>query len=143
MSASPLFVAVVSLAAERPANDAWECPGFPCMIVNFMESKSKYSAIHQTCQHVGEMDVCNHLIAGESFSAYDAQGKVIGTHHLVKPHSCVNAQYGCWESECPQGSLAMCQDQCHRLNLLEGYMESCHDGCAYMCSSRSRGAPPG
>ena len=128
--------AAVPAAQATPWAD-WECPGFPCFIVNFYFNLTRAGATDykQTCGPIQDMDTCDFLEEGKSFDATDGSGKVIGTHTLKKPHPCHSKNFGCTQSTspCVQGSVAACQGYCKDLNLVQHYLDICTDYCSVHC----------
>lgn len=139
-----LPLAVFATTTHQRARDwsEWECPGFPCFIVNFFEYRP-FKSLKQTCGPVDQMVICNKLMNGESFPAVGANGTAIGTHHMTQPHPCRDLSYGCWQVDeatptiptCLSGSLKGCYANCGKLQLLDVYNQTCYDVCEYQCNT--------
>merc|ERR1712232_728953 len=103
----------------------WECPGFPCMVVNYFEYRN-YSDIKQTCTPTSSFTSCTYLKEGTNFPAV-LDGEVIGWHNSSQPHPCAGINWGCEPSlgdgkeACLQGSNAKCRSLCDDPNLLDLY----------------------
>jgi hypothetical protein len=136
----PLVVAAVTGTAD-PWSD-WECPGFPCFIVNFFEYRP-YPSLKSTCGPVDQMLICDYLKDGHSFPAKASNGTTIGIHEMKAPHPCRDLRYGCWQVDegspmkptCPGGSLPVCYANCGKLALLQVYNGTCYDVCDYQCNA--------
>jgi hypothetical protein len=85
-----VLFALVNVALGQTWSD-WECPGFPCFIVNYFYPTSAYSNIKQTCAPISDMVTCNELSSGTSFNAVNSDGSIAGTHTLTSAHPCVSA----------------------------------------------------
>merc|ERR1712187_803507 len=105
-----------------PHDSTWECPGFPCFIVNAFEYR-KYKSLSQTCGPVDTLDVCSALQLGKSFTTGNY------THHVSSRHPCSD-YWGCMQTTCTQGSSANCTAMCDKLNLLPIYQAPCRDFCS-------------
>merc|ERR1719468_824611 len=73
----------------------WECPGFPCFIVNYYESPTHYDNIMQTCTPTSASHVCANVTAGVSFPTtkttrynWTDHTVTLGWHNLSRPHPC-------------------------------------------------------
>ena len=127
-------VCIVTLAAGDAADQFldWECPGLPCFVVNYYESRD-YKDIKQTCTSITEISPCLDLENGVAFSAVDSDGSVLGTHDVDRPHPCTDRNYLCKQQSCIQGSLTQCNSYCSVLNLLDLYNSTCYSYCAAEC----------
>ena len=136
MQRAALFalIAGVSAAVAHLTDDwaDWECPGFPCYIVNYFEYQP-HGKLSQTCGGSDlPMEDCNNLSDGTSWDAVWSNGTVAGSHKLTKPHPCmVHYMGGCVQTSCIQSTEAKCHAACDALNMLPYYAESCHDHCSY------------
>jgi len=117
---------LLSFTAVSPAVDPfqkWECPGFPCFIVNVYESRP-YNKISQTCGPVDAHTICQDLHDGKAFTI----GNI--THHpRSSGHPCED-YWGCHQTACTQGSVKQCQAMCDKLQLLDLYHTTCYNYCA-------------
>ena len=134
MRTALILVLFAGCAAETPWAD-WECPGFPCFIVNFYFNMTKagITDLKKTCGPFEDFTPCMYLENGETFSALNSTGGVVGTHTLKKPHPCHSRNYGCVQTSCVQGSEAACQGYCDDLALVPHYKTKCYDFCSVEC----------
>jgi hypothetical protein len=132
---------VTTTTEGSPVSDDWmdwECPGFPCMIVNYFEDPDKYTDIKQTCGPLGEFNLCQDMQAGKSFPTW-FNGTINGWHNSTKPHPCANVNFGCRQSQdgvtnsCLQGDQKKCKSLCDDLELLDAYADTCTSLCEYYC----------
>ena len=103
----------------------WECPGFPCFIVNQYDTRNTTASRVETCGPIADdMVDCQSLMKGKPF----------GGHSITKPHPCT---YGllsvCDQSSCLQGSVKECQKFC--VGLLDDYQHECNNACTRYCPS--------
>ena len=103
----------------------WECPGFPCFIVNQYDSRNTTASRVETCGPIADdMSDCLALMNGQPF----------GGHAVKKAHPCT---YGllsvCDQSSCLQGSVKECQKFC--AGLLADYQHECNNACTRYCPS--------
>ena len=116
----------------------WECPGFPCMVVNYFEYRD-YTDIKQTCTPVHDFQSCTYLKTGTNYPAVGADGEPVGWHNSTQPHPCAGINWGCLPSlgdgkaACLQGSNSKCRSLCDDLNLLDVYQHDCFSRCDVTC----------
>eukprot|EP00620_Florenciella_sp_RCC1587_P015052 CAMPEP_0182556716 /NCGR_PEP_ID=MMETSP1324-20130603/886_1 /TAXON_ID=236786 /ORGANISM="Florenciella sp., Strain RCC1587" /LENGTH=135 /DNA_ID=CAMNT_0024768653 /DNA_START=92 /DNA_END=499 /DNA_ORIENTATION=- len=130
------FILAATLALVR-ADDYqdWECPGMPCFIVNYFETRP-YDDIKQTCTSISSMTPCNNMMNGVPFDAVDNDGNVLGTHNVPSEGlPCHDVDFLCKEKTCTQGSLADCNAACEALNLLDVYASTCTGYCTANCEA--------
>jgi hypothetical protein len=112
-----------SLRASADANDwsDWECPGFPCFIVNPYDTHNTTASRIETCGPVTELNLCNKWRAANP------------------PHPCdEGANYLCDQTTCVQGTNAKCKTFC--AGLLPLYQRDCNNGCDRWCKSDTESA---
>lgn len=113
----------------------WECPGFPCFIVNHFDTHP-HSDLKQTCGSQGEMSICLSLEAGRAFETGSFQ------HSPTRPHACRSDMWGCMQAYCVQGSLSGCYSACQKLHLLNFNARAYNASCYEFCNSPSSGCLP-
>jgi len=115
----------IGFAPSDPSFQMWECPGFPCFIVNAFEYRP-YKNISQTCGFVDDHTTCMALENGQPFTTGNDTNPY---HHTVtRAHPCQD-YWGCHQTQCTQGDLKGCYGMCDKLELLTLYNSSCYDYC--------------
>ena len=111
----------------------WECPGFPCAIVNYYETRD-HTDIEQTCTPVAFLDPCDKLANGEKIAATKTERynwtdhtTILGWHNSTKNHPRKGLDFACFQvnsngqRSCLQGENAHCKSLCKDLSLLDLY----------------------
>merc|ERR1712224_475863 len=111
----------------------WECPGFPCSVVNYFDSRNQ-GDFKQACTPLSTMYECSLLIKGENYAADYGNGTIAGWHNSTKPHPCKNPWGGCEQISCLQGTNAKCKTLCDELDLIFPYHDRCYRTCDKSCS---------
>jgi hypothetical protein len=94
--------------------DDWECPGFPCFIVNKNDPHNTTAGRQETCGPIAQLSPCNALGA--------------------EKHPCAWSQYWvCDQTTCLQGTQAKCKTFC--VSLIPPYSHDCENACERYCST--------
>jgi hypothetical protein len=103
------------LSQNTDVNDwsTWECPGFPCFIINPYDEKNTTVGRIETCGPVDSLSVCNELDKDQP------------------PHPCHDVNYMCEQRGCVQGNNANCKKFCP--SLLPLYQRDCNNACDRWC----------
>merc|ERR1719230_195721 len=120
----------------------WECPGFPCFIVNYFDQRPA-TDMKQTCTPLHSFTHCQYLQEGQSFPVRYNNYTAAGWHNMTRPHPCAAVDFGCMQNTnktvtghqgaCLQGSLSKCKSLCDNLNLLAPYDGRCYSRCEAYC----------
>jgi len=113
----------------------WECPGFPCSIVNYYDHRP-HDNYQSACTPLSTMYECGQLMHGEGFFA-DDDGTIFWHNNTnpARPHNevCNNNWGGCAQIGCLQGTRSKCYALCDRLNLIYPYEDRCKLMCRQSC----------
>lgn len=129
---------MVALASADVSDEwmDWECPGFPCSVVNYFDNRANppHTDFRQACTPLSTMAECRKLINGENFAADNGDHTIAGWHNSTKAHPCKNPYGPCIQDGCLQGTNAKCKALCDNLNLIFPYHDRCYKTCDTSCT---------
>jgi hypothetical protein len=123
----------------------WECPGFPCSIVNYYDNPqiNPHDTYQSSCTPIVTYSECQLLIDGETLTA-NVYGTIFEHNSEKRPRqdACKSPWGPCQQTGCLQGTRGKCYALCDRLNLVWPYADRCARECRAYCPEDAPDTPP-